>query len=162
MAVAIVSLVSVTLGPALYGGRQPDLGSFALVHFAGYLFFLLMPVEALVPYYQSEGHASTTLIVLAVGTALLAQAIDYWVGRSVSLDAVARMLGRKRFERYLRIVERWGAWAIFIFNLLPLSSPNMLLVAGISRFSAIKAFMLSLAGLLLKYVAIVAIVRFSI
>ena len=79
IAVAITALVAIayvssTLGRMIYEGQSPGLGSFAAVHFAGYLFFLLMPVEALVPIYEAEGHAGSTLILLAVGTALVAQA----------------------------------------------------------------------------------------
>jgi hypothetical protein len=40
-------------------------------------------------------------------------------------------------------------------NLLPLSSPNMLLVSGIMRYSRLKAMSISAGGLLLKYVVIV-------
>ncbi|MGY8778643.1 MAG: hypothetical protein ACKVIN_11015 [Longimicrobiales bacterium] len=65
-----IVLVSSTLGHEIYSGRSPGLGSFALVNFAGYLFFLVMPIEALVPIYEAEGHAAGTLIMLAVITGL--------------------------------------------------------------------------------------------
>ena len=154
--IAIV-LVSTTLGREIYAGRTPGLLSFGLVHFAGYLFFLLMPVEALVPIYQAEGHPGTVLVGLAVGTALVAQAIDFGIGRAFSDRVIDGVIGQERFERFRSKIERWGGWAILVFNLFPLSSPNMLLVAGIVRYSARKAFLFSLAGLLGKYVRIVSI-----
>ena len=49
MAVAAIAVVSATLGRQIYLGQSPGLTSYAVIHFAGYLFFLLMPVEALVP-----------------------------------------------------------------------------------------------------------------
>ena len=52
MIVAIILIISFTLGREIMSGRQPGLWSFTIIHFAGYLFFLLMPVELLVPYYQ--------------------------------------------------------------------------------------------------------------
>ena len=67
---ASIVLISSTIGTQLYAGHRPELWSFALVHFAGYLFFLLMPVEALVPLYQVEGYGGTTLVLIAVATAL--------------------------------------------------------------------------------------------
>ena len=148
-------LVSSTVGRALYAGRTPGLGSFVLVHFAGYLFFLLMPVEALVPYYQAEGHAGGVLVLLAVLTALAAQTIDYWIGRSVGSGMLEDFLGPGRYRKFTGLIGRWGNWAILTFNLFPLSSPNMLLVAGMSRFGAVRALAWSAAGLIAKYVAIV-------
>jgi len=148
-------IVSFTIGRDFYAGRRPDLGSFVIVHFAGYLFFLLMPVEALVPYYLAESHQGVILVVLAVVTALAAQAIDYGIGRLLADTVINKVIGRTRYERYRGKIERWGAWAIFVFNLFPLSSPNMLLVAGMTRFSATRAFAYSFAGLVLKYVGIV-------
>ena len=148
-------LVSSTVGRALYAGRTPGLGSFVIVHFAGYLFFLLMPVEALVPYYQAEGHAGGVLVLLAVTTALVAQAIDYGIGRVVGTAVLEDLLGRKRYEKFSGLIGRWGNWAVFTFNLFPLSSPNMLLVAGMSRYGAVRALAWSAAGLIAKYIAIV-------
>lgn len=148
--VAIV-LVSTTLGREIYAGRTPTLTSFALIHFAGYLFFLLMPVEALVPVYQAEGHAGGVLILVAVGTALLAQAIDYGIGRSVREPVIHELIGEERYLRFRATIQRWGGLAVLFFNLFPLSSPNMLLVAGITRYSAARAFAFSAVGLTVKY-----------
>lgn len=150
-----ILVVSATLGREIYSGRSPSLTSFALIHFAGYLFFLLMPVEALVPLYQNEGHAGGTLILTAVLTALAAQAIDYGIGRSVSETAVHKLIGEPRYVRFKGMIARWGGWAVLLFNLFPLSSPNMLLVAGITRYSALRSFLYSSVGLTVKYAVLV-------
>jgi membrane protein DedA with SNARE-associated domain len=154
-ALVAILVVSSTLGREIYAGRTPSLTSFALIHFAGYLFFLLMPVEALVPVYQAEGHSGGMLISVALLTALAAQAIDYGIGRSVSEAAVHKLIGEQRYVRFKAMIARWGGWAILIFNLFPLSSPNMLLVAGITRFSAPRSFLYSSLGLAVKYTALV-------
>ena len=158
MLAAIALLTSFTLGRELLADRKPTLQSFALLHFAGYLFFLLMPVEALVPLYQSEGHAGLVLITLALVTAVAAQLIDYGIGRVVSgkvLEHVIKLVGEKRYAKTERAIDRWGNWAIFVFNLFPLSSPNLLLAAGIVRHPLAVTFLYSVSGLSLKYVAIV-------
>lgn len=154
-AVIAILLVSYTLGRAIYAGQSPGITSFALVHFAGYLFFLLMPVEALVPIYQGEGHAGMTLVLVAVSTALAAQVIDYSIGRAVKEGSIHELIGEKRYVRFKGNIDKWGGWAILLFNLMPLSSPNMLLVAGITRYSARRAFFFSTIGLTGKYLAIV-------
>jgi membrane protein YqaA with SNARE-associated domain len=154
-ALVAILFVSTTLGRQIYAGHSPSLTSFGLIHFAGYLFFLLMPVEALVPIYRADGHAGGLLILVAVLTALAAQAIDYGIGRSVSESAVHKVIGEKRYIRFKAMIARWGGWAILLFNLFPLSSPNMLLVAGITRFSVARSFLYSLLGLSVKYAALV-------
>lgn len=154
MLIVIIMLTSLTIGREIVGERTPTLGSFTLIHFAGYLFFLLMPVEALVPYYLAEGHPALLLIGIAMGTALAAQTIDYAIGYAVSGDIIHNLIGDERYRKLRAAIERWGGWAIFLFNLLPLSSPNMLLVSGMVRFSARRAFLISAAGLFFKYFAI--------
>ena len=154
MIVAIIVIVSSTLGREIMSGRQPGLWSFSIIHFAGYLFFLLMPVEALVPYYQAEGHAAPVLVGLSIATAVVAQTIDYGIGRLLS-EKVLNMIGRKKYDRFKGRIDRYGGWAIFTFSLLPLSSPNVLLVAGMVRFNAVYALTISVAGLAAKYLAIV-------
>ncbi len=149
------AVVSLTLGRELLSGRSPGLGSFSIIHFAGYLFFITMPVEVLVPYYQAEGHPGTLLVLIAVGTAIVAQTIDYGIGKSFSQRFIDTIIGKRRHQRAQRAVDRHGSWAIVIFNLLPLSSPILLLVAGMVRFRLSRALPYSLIGLTGKYVAIV-------
>jgi membrane protein YqaA with SNARE-associated domain len=154
MILVIILIISSTLGREIMAGRQPGLGSFSIIHFAGYLFFLLMPVEALVPYYHAEGHAAMILVGLSVGTAIAAQLIDYGVGRLLS-ERVVSILGHRKYERFNRAIDRHGSWAILVFNLLPLSSPNVILVAGIMRFSLRRTVLISACGLVGKYLTIV-------
>lgn len=151
----IALLVTATVGQDLMANRRPDLDSFALVHFAGYLFFIVMPVEVLIPIYQAEGHAAIVLVGLAVATAFVAQVIDFSVGWALSGDFIHGLLGEKRHRRAHAAIERHGVWAIFLFNLFPLSSPILLLVAGMVRFTPWVALPVSLAGLTAKYLLMV-------
>lgn len=149
------AVASLTVGHDLYTGRTPDLQSFALVNFAGYLFFLVMPVEVLVPWYLSEGHSGPVLIVLAVTTALLAQLVDYGIGRLASERVITGLIGERRLGHMRGRIERYGRWAIFVFNLTPLSSPAICAAAGVLRFGVWRTMAWSAAGLVPKYVAVV-------
>ena len=155
MLLVIIVVVGSTLGREIMAGRRPGLVSFGVIHFAGYLFFLLMPVEALVPYYLAAGDSALVLIGLSVVTGLLAQMIDYGIGYIVSERVIDTLISRAQFEKLKATFHRWGGWAIFTLNLFPLSSPNMLLVSGIMRYNRLKAISISTGGLLLKYVVIV-------
>lgn len=156
---AIALLFTATVGQDMMAQRSPDLGSFALLHGAGYLFFILMPVELLIPYYQAAGHPEHVLFVLAVGTACIAQAVDLGIGWALSGSFIEGMIGEVRHRKASATMERYGAWAIFGFNLFPLSSPILLLVAGMMRFNPWKALLVSLAGLSGKYLLLIYLGR---
>lgn len=149
------TVASLTVGRDLYSGRAPDLQSFALVNFAGYLFFLVMPVEVLVPWYLAEGHAGPVVATLAVLTATAAQMVDYGIGRLASDKLVTHLIGERRLQRMHGTIERYGRWAIFLFNLTPLSSPTIVAAAGVVRLGFARTMLWSVAGLVLKYAALV-------
>jgi membrane protein YqaA with SNARE-associated domain len=147
MLAIIVTLVSITLGRELMAGRQPTLESFSLIHFGGYLFFLVMPVEILVPYYLAEGHQAGVLVFVAIATAMAAQLIDYGIGYLLSDRVINTLVGPKRYARARHAINDYGRWAVLLFTLLPLSSPTLLLAAGIVRFRLGLAVTYSLVGL---------------
>jgi membrane protein DedA with SNARE-associated domain len=92
-----------------------------------------------------------------MGTALFSQGIDYYIGRSFSTRIIDRLIGRQRYEKAESEIRKYGNIAIFVFNLLPLSSPVILLAAGMLKHRLREAFFYSFAGLLLKYLLITAI-----
>ena len=51
ISVLAILISSFTVGRQIYLDREPTLFSFSVIHFGGYLFFLLMPVELLFIYY---------------------------------------------------------------------------------------------------------------
>jgi membrane protein YqaA with SNARE-associated domain len=150
-----VGLISLTIGRELFLQQKPTLFSFGVVHFAGYLFFLLMPVETLVPLYQSFGYPALTLLLIAIGTAILAQPINYAVGYLMSADVIQGLIGDKRYKRSKKNISEFGPVTIFLFNFLPLSSSVLSLVAGMLRYRFRNLIFFSLCGISLKYLVLV-------
>lgn len=150
MALAI-AIASFTIGKEIYGHREHNLLSFAIINFAGYLFFLVMPVELAFIYYLHVGMNVYWLYTLAITTALASQLIDYYVGRSFSTRIIDKLIGRSRYEKAENEIRKYGNIAIFLFNLSPLSSPVILLAAGMLKHRLREAILYSLAGLVLKY-----------
>src|SRR5210317_439217 len=98
-----VLIVSFTLGREWYTGRNQSLVSFALIHFSGYLFFLLMPVEMAYLYYLPF-FSDIEMLSIAMGTAVAAEIIDYFIGLSVSTPIVNNLVGEKKIlkaEKYI-------------------------------------------------------------
>jgi membrane protein DedA with SNARE-associated domain len=147
--VAIV-IFSVTIGREIYEDRTQSLQSFGLIHFSGYLFFLLMPVEMAFVYYLSY-YEDAKLIGVALFTATSAQIIDYLIGLSFSSNFIRYFVGEKRVEKAEKQIRRYGNLTIFVFNLFPLSSPIIALVAGMLKLRFRDLLFFSLTGLILKY-----------
>ena len=151
----LLAIISVVVSKFFLSDKSLDIQSFTLIHFAGYLFFIVMPVETLIPIYLSAGHSGITLIIIALLTAMFAQMIDYAIGYAISHKIRGKLISEKRFAKMETQINKWGGLTIFIFNLFPLSSPILAAVAGMIRFSFRKLIFYSFLGLTIKYVVIV-------
>ena len=154
--IVAVAVVSLTIGKDLYEGRGHSLFSFGLIHFSGYLFFIMMPVEMAFVYYLSWFNESTVILV-AISTAVLAQLIDYIIGIFFSSQFISRVISEKRLIKAEGYIEHYGALTVFLFNFLPLSSPVISLAAGVLRYKLKNMMIYSFGGLLLKYLLLAII-----
>ena len=152
MAAVAITIASITIGKDIYyGSAEEGLLSFAIVNFAGYLFFLFMPVELAFIYYVGQGINLFTINGIAIGTALLSQTLDYLIGYTFSTRIVNNLIGRDRYLKAESKIRRYGNVIILIFNAMPLSSPVISLSAGMIRYRIKDAFLYTVAGLLIKY-----------
>ena len=152
---AATTVASLTVGRDIYyGTRGQGLGSFAIVSLAGYLFFLFMPVEVAFIYYLHTGENIWLLNLIAIGTAIFSQSVDYLIGYSFSEKIIDKLIGRKRYEKAESRIRNYGNAAILIFNLFPLSSPVISLAAGMLKHRIKDALLFTLLGLAIKYIAI--------
>ncbi|MBU1849678.1 MAG: VTT domain-containing protein, partial [Nanoarchaeota archaeon] len=85
---------------------------------------------------------------------------DYSVGFSVSEPFIHDVIGKWRYQRAEKIINKYGSVAIFFFNFLPISSPIIVLAAGFLRVDFKKVLFYSFIGLLAKYSLIVILFRF--
>ena len=151
--VIAICLFSFTIGRELYAGKTESIFSFGLIHFSGYLFFLLMPVELAFIYYLPY-YSGLDLIATAMATAIGAQCIDYVIGRLLRPNKIIELMGQKRIAKAERKIQQYGMLTIFVFNLFPLSSPIIALAAGMLRYNFRRFLLVSTLGLLLKYLVI--------
>lgn len=145
-------IASLTIGKDIYEHNQKSIISFAIVNFSGYLFFFLfMPVELAFIYYLRTGYDSWILNLVAIGTAMISQIIDYLIGYFFSTGIIDRLIGRKRYEKAEDEIRKYGNWTLFLSNLLPLSSPVISLAAGMLKYRVKEALFYSLAGMVCRY-----------
>tara|TARA_Y100000031_G_C8092469_1_gene324818 strand:+ start:97 stop:648 length:552 start_codon:yes stop_codon:yes gene_type:complete len=150
-----VTLISLTIGKEIIAGKQLSLLSFAMVNFSGYLFFFLLPVETLIPFYVSAGYNGWLLFSIALSTAVVAQAIDYFIGYVMSEGIINNLIGKEKFNKYQNYIEKYSGSAILIFNLFPLASSVLSLMAGMVRYKIKKFWFFSILGLSIKYLALI-------
>lgn len=151
--VIAILIVSFTLGREWYEGKNQSIFSFALIHFSGYLFFLLMPVELAYIYYLSF-FSDLEMFAVAIFTAIAAQLIDYFIGYSVSSTVVNNLVGEDRIKNAEKHIQKYGNLTIFIFNILPLSSSIIAVAAGMVKYRFTGFIIYSTAGLIMKYLLI--------
>ncbi len=150
-----ISLVALVIGRSFAFGETTSLTAFIIIHFAGYLFFILSAVELLFIHMVISGYNPYLLIFLALATAIPAQAIDYHIGKLASDKVIRDIIGEKRYEKSRGRIEKYGNPALFIFNVFPLSSPILILVAGMLKYDYKKVLLYSITGLTIKYSVIV-------
>lgn len=154
-----IIVLSFTVGKSIILGKAPGLESFALIHFLGYLFFIVMPVEILVPYYRAVGYSGWLIWLFAMGTALLAQLIDYGMGYFLPARLNERLLGGKVYEKFRGLVLKYGNYVVLFFNLFPLSSPIINFIAGMERYDFKQLFKYNFLGLGVKYAFIILVLE---
>lgn len=155
ISVLAILISSFTVGRQIYLNREPNILSFSVIHFGGYLFFLLMPVELLFIYYLIQNFNIPILFITALVTAVVAQIIDYLIGYLASNQVIYNMIGIKKYRKTKKYIDKYGNLTVFVFNCLPLSSSILSLVAGMLRYRFRNLIIYSFIGLLLKYTVIV-------
>ena len=155
ISILAILISSFTIGRQVYLDRQLSLISFSTIHFAGYLFFMLMPVELLFTYYLIEDFSIPILLVTALITAIFAEIIDYFIGYLISRHVIDKLIGKRRYLKTKKYIDKYGNLAVFVFNVLPLSSSILSLVAGMLRYKFRNFLIYSLSGLFIKYIIII-------
>jgi membrane protein YqaA with SNARE-associated domain len=159
MVTLMTVIASLTLGKDIYeNNARGGLLSFAILNFSGYLFFFLfMPVEIAFVFYLRSGFDPLILNIVAVATAIASQAIDYLIGYFFSIGIINRLIGRRRYEKAEDEIRKYGNLALFLFNLLPVSSSVISLAAGMLKYNVKNALIFSLSGLVCRYLLLTLI-----
>lgn len=150
---SVIFLLSLTLLNNILIGNSTNIISFSLSNFMSYLFFLLLPAELFFIYYLNF-HNPFILLLVAISTALLAQTCDYIFGY-LARKNTKELIKPQTYKKYRKYFLKYGYYAIFFFNVTPLSSPIMVLMSGFMKLRLRKVLLISLLGLLIKYILII-------
>lgn len=135
-----------------------ELGIF-LLGFFGSLFFIPLPIDFLFFKSLSNGSNPGIVLVLVLIGSVLGNLIDYYLG--VFLSQYARYLvSVKKLYAAKRWVNKYGQWAIFVFNLTPLPGSLLTFAVGITRYNIFRLIIFFFLGNLCKFGAYVLVYLF--
>lgn len=113
--------------------------------------------------FARVGHASLALALVApLPTLLMADPLLWWAGRLWG-PGVTKYLGgrdvrgKKRADRAVALLQRYGPWALILARLLPIPSPLIYAAAGWQGMRLGRFLVLDLAGTLLWAALIVGL-----
>lgn len=137
---------------------EDDLANFTpiglmILSFIGGFFFIPLPIELFFFKGLLNGNPYFFSWLLVVIGYLPAQLLNYWIGSRFS-QLVMTLFSRKKVYKVKRWVNKYGAYGIFGFNLLPLPSPILTFALGITNYNLLRLFFWMILGATVKYLAI--------
>jgi len=134
------------------GGATP-LGMLYTTLFGG-LFFLSVPLEVLFIKFLNAGHPIIILFLFYFIGLIVSFTANYYIGYKLS-SLSKRLISPKKFYKAKGLLNRYGAWAVFGFNALPVPATQMFIVVlGVFRYNKTRFYVFFLLGQLVKYIAI--------
>lgn len=135
-----------------------ELGLF-LMGFLGSLFFIPLPIDFLFFKGLTNGANPTVALVLVLIGSIIGNIIDYFLGASLSQYA-RYLVSVKKLYAAKRWVNKYGAWAIFFFNLTPLPGSLLTFAVGITRYNIYRLFLFFILALICKFGVYTLVFRF--
>jgi membrane protein YqaA with SNARE-associated domain len=122
--------------------------------FIGGLFFIFLPLEAIFISFLSSGKNPFLLIIFYLSGLLFAYTINYYIGLKFS-SLAKNIITPKKFYKMKGILNRYGGWAVFCFNVFPLPSQPLATLLGVFRYTKSKFYLFFLLGQFVKYMVMI-------
>lgn len=128
------------------------LGSLYASIFGG-LFFVILPVELVFYSFLRAGHNIILINIFYVAGFLISYTLNYYLG--LKLTGISKkIISPKKFYKIKGTINRYGAWAVFGFNVLPLPSQPLATILGVFKYNRKRFYIFFLSGQILKYAVI--------
>ena len=128
------------------------LGVFYASLFGG-LFFVIMPLEAVFVAFLRAGHSPFILIPIYVSGLVISYTVNYLIGMKLT-EISKKLITPKKFYKIKKVINRFGAPAVFVFNVLPLPSQPLAAILGVFKYNKTKFYFFFVIGQVIKYTLI--------
>jgi len=125
------------------------LGALYTTMFGG-LFFLPIPMEILFFAFLRAGLFPPLLIGIYVLGMIISFTVNYIVGSRLS-EISKKIITPKRFYKIKVTLNKYGIWAIFAFNALPLPAQPLAAIIGVFKYSKAKFYLAFILGQTIKF-----------
>jgi membrane protein YqaA with SNARE-associated domain len=110
--------------------------------------------EAVLAYLvNAHQHPVLELVVVASIGNTLGAVTTWWLGLWAAKKYPAETLLAEHRQKSLKIVQRWGGWAL-LFSWLPLIGDGLCFAAGWLRLSLLTSLAAIFVGKVLRYIAV--------
>lgn len=125
-------------------------------HFIGGI-FVVPSADELIFYY---GLLNGNPLLLSFGAALigymLAQILNYLMGSKIS-NFMLHIVSKKKVYKTKRWINKYGAYGIFFFNILPLPAPLLVFALGVTKYNFKRLFIITAIAKVLEYLILIGI-----
>lgn len=118
----------------------------------GGLFFLSIPLELLFIRFLGSYTPLAVILLYMIGLAISFTA-NYIIGARFS-NLSKRLITPKRFYKTKGLINRHGALAVYILNVLPFTSQPLSALLGVFRYNQTRFYVFFTLGQLTKYTLI--------
>jgi len=119
----------------------------------GSLFIFPVPIDALFYYGLTQGNPALLAIILVFTGSLIGNFIDYWLGIKFSKHAI-HFISIEQMYKAKRWVNKYGAFAVFLFNLTPLPASVLTFALGIAKYNLTRLMFFFSLGVLTKFIVL--------
>jgi|FLOH01.1.fsa_nt_gi membrane protein YqaA with SNARE-associated domain len=127
------------------------LGAFYTTLFGG-LFFIFLPLEAVFITFLKENNSFIVILLYLIGL-IISYTINYFIGYKLT-DFSKKIITPKKFYKIKNYVNKYGALAIFLFNVFPLPSQPLSAILGVFKYNKARFYIFFILGQLVKYTVI--------
>ncbi|HLC31799.1 MAG TPA: VTT domain-containing protein [Candidatus Nanoarchaeia archaeon] len=127
-------------------------------HFIGGIFFVPSADELIFYYGLSKGSPPFLLLIFALTGYMLSQVVNYFLGEKIG-PHLMHFISKKKVYKTRRFVNKYGAYGIIIFNILPFPAPLLTFALGIAKYNKYRLYFLMLITKTIEYLAIIAIFK---
>ncbi len=121
------------------------LGAFYTTTFGG-LFFIPIPIEITFIAYLTSGMINPFIVIgLFLIGMIISFTVDYWVGERLS-GFSKKLIGYKKFYNMKVKLNKYGAFAVLGFNVLPLPAQPFAALLGVFKYNKAKFYSMSILG----------------
>ncbi|MFH1771020.1 MAG: VTT domain-containing protein [archaeon] len=128
------------------------LGALYTALFGG-LFFVFMPMEVAFITFLRAGESPVLLVILYIVGMICSFTVNYYIGMKMS-GLSKKIISPRKFYKIKGIINKYGAGAIFLFNVLPLPAQPLSAILGVFKYNKPRFYFFFILGQSIKYIAI--------